>query len=36
MMTRNKWKDAVDLYFILKNKNYLLENLFKLSKKYFV
>lgn len=35
MITRNKWKDAVDLYFILKNTPYSLEYLFDVSMKYF-
>jgi hypothetical protein len=35
MITRNKWKDAVDLYFILKTWNYSFSNLLNKSKKYF-
>lgn len=35
MITRNKWKDAVDLYFILKTWKYSLKNLLNISKKYF-
>lgn len=35
MITRNKWKDAVDLHFILKNTPYSLEYLFDVSTKYF-
>ncbi|MDP2103293.1 MAG: nucleotidyl transferase AbiEii/AbiGii toxin family protein [Candidatus Gracilibacteria bacterium] len=35
MITRNKWKDAVDLYFILKSTDYSLVHLFDVSKKYF-
>ena len=31
MITRNKWKDAVDLYFILRNTEYSLDYLFTLS-----
>ncbi len=35
MITRNKWKDAIDLYFILKTQEFKLKDLFKKSKKYF-
>jgi len=36
MVTRNKWKDAIDLYFILKNTNFTLKDLFDKSEKYFL
>jgi len=36
MMTRNKWKDAVDLYFILNNSDYSLDILLQDSEHYFL
>ena len=36
MITREKWKDAVDLYFLMKTQNFTFDFLVELSKKNFV